>query len=334
VLQGVNETLTHTIVSQGNGWATQSTTLTPSSNESCNNPIKAHELKHGFPGFSQTQIQGIHNFLRGSNFIKFHHWNNGKWDPTMHDWTHAANAIQIEQTADWLWNSVAFEWTASLDYAVWDALGQQAHPWDPGFYRLGFTGSDGAFNWIPYSFHQYMRGSNRTFGGDPGFSPILGGPLANDDGIVCSQVPAYASVKATGQMVRSRTYSKAQTQNAGVALWWAVKEQCMNEIGFFSLTHLGSILAFGCSKSEVCGNAAWQVVNCFLIGGDCTFRHDNLWNQWVNDPQSTGAISLSPDVLLGWGDKPTSGNGVSPWAAYVPSDVQFSGPANLYRCWY
>ena len=332
VLQGVNENLTHTIVAQGNGWATHSTSLEPSALGRCDVPINPTELRDGHPGFSQSEVAGMYNFLRGSNFIVFHHWTNNPWEP-LHEWIHGYYATWMDRSTDWLWSGMPYQWTQSLDYGLNRLMGNLSDvPTDPGFYKLGYL-SNAAFKWMPYNFHQYMTGSNRTFGGDPGWSPVTNSVVENDVGIVCSQVPAYASAKATGNIILSHLYTKQQTTNAGVALWQAVKSDCMNKIGFWK-----TLLAppfTGCSKSTICSNAAWQVLNCFFLGKACNNQASSPWNNWVNDPSQTlGARSLSPDVLLGWGNYATSGNGVSPWAAYTPADLRWNQAGRVYRCWY
>jgi hypothetical protein len=247
----------------------------------------------------------------------------------------------MQGVADQLWYDTPYQWQPSADYAMGMGLAGggriPAGVADPGYYRLGVM-KNGAFNWMPYSFHQYMRGSGRTMGLDPGYYGT------NDRGIVCSQVPAWASSKkfdasnrTIGGRISHTQYEKQATANAGVALWHAVAIECANGLGFWEVgvLELLNLVGAGPSASTVCKRAAWQVLNCFFKGGECNDTSIQAWESWVADPnQRIGATSLSPDGLLGWGHFPTSGGGVSPWANYVPNQLQWNGAGNVYRCWY
>jgi hypothetical protein len=312
IINALGEVRTHTILSQGNGWASHATTAQPSRNgDGCPfSPITPSELAHGYPGFTTVNLGGIYTFVNGATFLNYQ-------TPT------------VQQPSD-------FEGAQAVSDFVWDWSPRPNNnfswQWNGKFYTLGQTLWNGRFQNYFYEFNQYMNARGR-----------LDGDVAAGPGVVCTTAIGYAYANwrfydnpsfPRGNIPR-HDYSKQQTVSAGNALWNAINDMCLNGLSWDerNLDWLAN-----CNSGDACQRAAWQTLNCFFSGpnvnGACDGPTSGNWTGYVNDnsqQNNYGAYSLSPDGLLGWSGLPTND---SLWAPYVDHPVQWSGEGNVYGCWF
>lgn len=350
VLNGVGETRTHVMISNGD-WATHSTSRAPSIQKASvyigvcpacvkvgempdpSRPLKAVELAQGSPGFSQINMGGAYAYWSTASQV----WRQTSVPITpaeLQDPTLCGNFCKARGTADWLWFDVP--------YTVANAAGGA----NATFYSLGFNNTAGAYVHYSYGFRQYMDGRDRVRLGWMEES-------TTERGIVCSQVPAYAYkqfIKAkapkipagTSNYVNYTTYTHSQTVAAGNALWWSVYNSCRGEdAGFWGdIANSITSLYYGDSiQDTTCNHAAWQVLNCFFQGedpngGGCKTAASTPWNSYVADNAAVGARSLSPDGIMGLSGHPTAGAGVSPWANWKQGALQWNGGGSTYGCYW
>jgi hypothetical protein len=330
IMDAISEYRTHVAMSHGtSGWVTHATTATPSQvvvsqpifDNSCpfDAPLNASELASGYPGWSQTNLGGYYAFLYGGgsqpDYLAYQipivaYFFGRPLLPTQLDLGAA------QGTADYAWYNQAYQWTNSQ---TTDAA---------GIYLLGTNVGTG-FHHIAYSFNEYMANLHQY-------------------GIVCST--ALASEYEVWQQSNSpndltwprpptsnHEYTKDQTINAGNNLWWAVYNDCMQQpvLGQHYPVNWTIASIAQCNMPQLCMNAAYQVLNCFVWGpdiyGSCGRTESDSWSYYVNNTiDQTGANSISPDYILGRSGYPSD---TSVWAPYPDSPVQWSGAGNVYGCW-
>jgi hypothetical protein len=303
-LAAVGENMTHSMISHGSstgGWVSHSTMYTPGTNgwpTYCSTPIKAGELRDGFPGSSQTKQGGIYTFLYG----------NGTLDSIFYQRSMTAGALTNHgaDIANYMWNSLPYVWTTSKNDGA------------QGFYRIGFAGGSGTTN---YSLYQYRD--------DNGIEHGEGGTWNN--GSVCSTLIAYAHNKAAKGTVTDGYYDHAKVQSAINGLRTGVEDDCNKGMGFWS--GLGaSVTCF----EGICDDASRQVTNC-MSTGQCGTDDSNVYSGVYNDTKAV-ATSISPDRLGGWSGHPWSNygtaGGASAWAYDNQQTVQWNSAGNQYSCWF
>jgi hypothetical protein len=334
VLNGVGETRTHSMISNGD-WATHSTSLQPSiktvnvtiagikvgTTPDSDKPLKPSELAAGQPGFSQIDMGGAYAYWRGASQT----WTQIYPPPLATELANPSlcgNGCKAAGTADWLWASAPYQASGTM-------------------YLLGWLDQAGNVHHLSYGLHQFMNGIDRITTG-----------LETEDwggrGIVCSQVEPYAYVhwvnetnpyitSGTGAMTY-QTYSHAETANAGNALWYSVYNQCMGaDPGFWASLASGILSLYygGSIQDKICNHAAWQVLNCFFEGettssGGCSDISSGPWNSFVPNNSRAGAQSLSPEGLMGLNGKPANG----PWKNWTQGALQWNGGGSVYGCYW
>jgi hypothetical protein len=304
-LSGVGEYRTHSMLAHGNGWVTHATMSSPSTSSwptYCSTPLRADELRNGYPGASMVTPGAIYAFLYGGGssveYIGYQRSCNSAQCPNEDG----------SDIASWLWNSIPYEWAVSRQDA------------SQGIYRLLVGTPPRASN---YSLFQYRAIENVNFGG-----------VAWNDGTVCSTFLAYAQYMADKRAVLAHTYPHETIVSAMDGLMGAVESECHAGIGFWK----GIAVNLTCFES-ICDDAARQVGNCMAVGR-CDTDDDDSANTFAgvrNDPAAT-ATSISPDRLGGWSGHPwdgyLDGSGVSVWAAGTEQAVQWNSAGNVYGCWY
>jgi len=340
VLSAVGESRTHTMLSHGD-WATHSTTRSPSPTDipikwlglitlahvpNPGMPVKPVELAQGYPGLSQIDMGGAYAYWSGALQVFTQTGQRHLPSPGF-----CGNACKGQGVADWLWSNVAYQQATAQ-------AGAGAY-----FYTLGFNDANGSFVHLPYDFHQYMSVLGKVHGADFNF--------AGDRGIVCSQTPAWAyrhwiidtapNIKPGTEWIEPHAYGHDETVAAADALWNSVYSDCRAVSGdfwglvFASLANVTGVSDF---KDAVCSSAAFQVLNCFLVGEDTNGGGcKDIRNIWINQYRASsaaGALSLSPDTLMGLSGRPRTGNTVGPWADAFETAVQWNGGGSTYGCYW
>jgi hypothetical protein len=278
VIDSIGEYRTHTMMSHGpGGWVTHETMHSPGQNgwpTYCSTPLKADELKTGFPGASQTYQGGIYTFLYAGGHmesISFQRTRDGNGMPD----SRGANI------ANWVWNQMPYTWTTS------QKDGSQ------GFYRL--YGSNGAL--LNYVLYQY-RDSGSVSDGGTGWN----------NGMVCSTLAAYAVNRAGYGTIQPYVYDHSKLVNAGNSLYNSVQDECSNGLGFWG----GVGAAITCFES-ICDDAARQVRNC-MSTGVCDSDSSTYWSNVANNsatvarsisPDRMGGYSGHGNSGSPWANAPT-----------------------------
>jgi hypothetical protein len=315
IIDAVGEQRTHVIMSHGTaGWATHATAAQPSRSGGCEyNPVTPSELGMGYPGFSVTNLGGIYAFIYGSPvFVRYQIPNQ------------ASDLSGAQGVADFLW-----DWSPHDVYpGISDRL---AWTWNGSMYFLGDNwGANGTFQNYPYVFFQYRAEGSRLDGSTSG---------GGSPGVVCSTAIGFAYAKwkqfwnpsFPRPNMPPHEYSKAQTHNAGNALWNNVHNLCLSGLSF---TDTSFDWVASCNADDTCWHAAYQVLNCFMFGanvnGSCIDPESTTWPGWVSGTDQTPSRTLSPDGMLGWSGLPLD---TSVWAPYGDATVQWSGAGSTYGCW-
>jgi len=340
VLAAVGESRTHTMLSHGD-WATHSTTRTPSATDVTvswlgitiahlpkpSQPVKPVELAQGYPGFSQINMGGAYAYWSSAQQVFTQSGQRHLPSPRV-----CGNLCKTQGVADWLWFNVPYQ-----------QVGAQTDPAGAFFYSLGFNDASGSFVHLPYDFHQYMSGLGKVHGADFNFP--------GDRGIVCSQAPAWAyrhwvidtapTISPGTEWIEPHAYTHDETVAAADALWSSVYSDCRAVNGDFWGIAFGAIAnAIGLSdlKDQICTSAAFQVLNCFLIGEDTNGGGcKDIRNIWINQYRNSaaaGAMSLSPDTLVGLSGRPMTGTTVGPWADSFEVPLQWNGGGSTYGCYW
>jgi hypothetical protein len=298
VLTAVGEYYTHSMISHGpENVVSHSTMYMPGTTgwpTYCSTPLKADELRNGYPGASQISQGGIYGFLYldGENLqhiIYQRSTNLGEFD---------GRGGEVTQ---FLWAELPYSSVASRQDST-----QQ-------FRRLQHHQTQHFFNYVLY---QYRNQDNLN----------LGEPAWND-GSVCSTFLSYAHHMAGNGDVLPKTYSHEEIVAAGDALYGAVDERCNSDTGWL-LDVASTVSCF----EGICDDAARQTRNC-MASGVCDSDDSKYWSQITKDPNAV-AVSTSPDRLGGWSGNPYSGDGVSVWAADIGAEVQWSSGGDVYGCWF
>ena len=328
VLNAVGESRTHTMISNET-WATHSTTRVPSivvahignwplstidlPNPSM--PLQPTELAQGSPGFSQFNMGGAYAYWSTATQT----WRQNTGGLTAPG---CGNICQVKGAADWLWWNAPYDTVPTSNGNIYYSLNSPA-------------------GHLPYGFHQYMDGGDRVAGGES--------QDRTHEGIVCSQVPAYAYkhyvdtsqpvISGGPQVITPHTYSQGETANAGNSLWWSVYNDCRGQNGGF-WTGIGNALIGLTTDINIldttCNHAAWQVLNCFFLGedpngGGCKSIASSPWNAYQADGNRMGAQSVSPDEAMGLiAGRPKTG----PWAWLTQSQLLWNGGGSTYGCYY
>jgi hypothetical protein len=304
VLSALGEYRTHSMIAHGNGWATHAAMYTPSMTgwpTYCSTPLDGGELEKGYPGASQIQEGGIYQFLYAGSleYIAFQRGCSSVACPNGDG----------QQVADWIWNTIPFDWTNSKQGT-------------DGLYRIEI-GTPPAV--APYSLYQFRDIQSLQTGGGTW-----------NNGVVCSTLISYSQYMAGRGAITAYTYSHDQVVSGINGLLGSVEDECNQGIGFWQ----GVAATITCFQG-ICDNAARQVTNCMAVGRcDTDSSGSNTYASVRDDPNST-ATSISPDRLGGWSGHPwqgyvdgTEGSGVSVWAADNEQTVQWNSPGNVYGCWF
>lgn len=343
IIGAIGESRTHTMISQGD-WATHSTTLVPSTTKvkvtalglitlvtipNPSMPFKPVELAEGYPGLSQINMGGAFAYWQDAEQVFTQTQPRFLPSPGL-----CSAQCKAEGTADWLWSDVPYQ----AVNAVGDGFTSQ-------FYSLGYNDArGGGFVHLPYDFHQYMNGLLRVRDG-------MDVSSVGDRGIVCSEVPAWAyshwyhanqpKVRAGSERIVTFDYTHEQTAAAAAALVNSVYNECKgNEGGFwnalwFILDPISNLIA-SATKEQICVNAAYQVLNCFLngeelTGGGCKNVSSAPYNLYVANSSLGGARSLSPDDLMGLSGRPVDVSR-GPWVEFLETSLQWNGGGSTYGC--
>lgn len=247
VIDSIGEYRTHSMLSHGpGGWVTHETMHSPGQNgwpTYCSTPLRASELKSGFPGASQTHQGGIYTFLYAGGHM---------------DWIGFQRTVDANGQADgrgatianYMWNQVPYTWATSKKDG-----GQ-------GFYRL--YGPNGAL--LNYVLYQY-RDSEAVGEGGVGWN----------NGMVCSTLIAHAASRAGVGNVSAHIYDHNALVNAGNSLYNSVEDECSDGLGFWG----GVGAAITCFEG-ICDDAARQVRNC-MVSGVCDSDSSSHWSNVANN---------------------------------------------------
>lgn len=346
VLQSLGEARTHIILSHGPGnWATQSTMFDPGTTSwptYCDTPVRANEMRHGYPGGSQVQQGGIYTYLFGHGA---QHYVGYTIAPSGTKRTAAAT------TADYAWYEMPYIAVTSLRDAsqAFYRLGETEkracawNNWDSYYQNncpaewLGTNDGcdcgcqvedpdcviDGGFHAIEYSFFNYLSSQGRPFS-----------EATTEHGSQCSSFIAQLYRLDQGDYIQPATYTHAQTVAAGNALYNAVYSECKSGLGDWGNIGAALTCAFPYFDLDICDDAARQVRNCFINPGYCNSSSSNPWNSLVGNA-GVMAWSVSPDRLVGAsGHFPPGSAHAGPWAGNAEVAVQWSSGGNVYGCWY
>jgi hypothetical protein len=303
VLDAVGEYRTHNMMSHGPGaYITHSTMHTPGTSgwpELCSTPARPSELEHGWPGMSQVNGGAIYQFVNGGGQPEYIRYQLGP--------AGSANRLAAEETADYAWYNVPYQWTASHQDG------------NAGFWSLG-TAQSGSFQRYEYAVYQYRDVQGRHLGSDD----------VTNNGTQCTSADGYLYSKShPGDYIDAYTYSHSQIVAAANNLYQSVKDDCSDGLGFWGGFGAGAI----CFEfNGVCDDAGRQVRNCFAAGR-CDTDSDSVWNNIANDATAT-ATSISPDDFLGWSGHAFTGEHVGPWAPYGTNTVTWNSGGNVYGCWF
>jgi hypothetical protein len=345
VLQALGETRTHIILSHGPGnWATQSTMFDPGTNgwpTYCDTPVRAGEMRHGYPGGSQVQQGGIYTYLFGHGA---QHYVGYTIAPS------GANRSVAAATADYAWYEMPWVGTTSMRdgnqgfyllgetekkacyYNNWNSYWQNncLPEWfGDGFCDCGCQTEDpdcvanSGFHRIEYSFFNYLNTQGRPFS-----------EWTTEHGSQCSSFIAQLYRLEAGDYIDPATYSHAQVVAAGNALYSAVYSECKSGLGDWGNIGAAVTCAFPYFDLDICDDAARQVRNCFINPGYCNSSSSSPWSSLAGN-QSVLAWSVSPDRLVGVGAHNPSGRAhTGPWAGNAEVAVQWNSGGNVYGCWY
>lgn len=295
VLDGVGEYRTHSMLSHGpGGEVTHETMHSPGINgwpTYCSTPLRANELQYGFPGASRIRQGAIYQFLYGGGSMQFIAYQRSRTAAG-----YDGNGLTV---TNWI-----------LTMPGWTTTSRQNS--GQTYYRL--EGPNGSL--VNYVLYQYRDIQTVNLGG-----------VGWSNGMVCSTLIAHAQYRAGFNSVNAHTYSHAQLQTAGGALYNSVQQQCNDGLGFWR--GIGSTIT--CFES-ICDDAARQVRNC-MAGGQCNTDSSSVWSAIYNDG-STVARSISPDRIGGWSGHPYTGPGVSVWAYDSNNTVQWNSGGSNYSCWF
>lgn len=305
-LAALGEYRTHSMLSHGPGaYVTHSTMFTPGTTgwpTYCSTPIRADELKNGYPGASQVNQGGIYTaeYLNGApEFIGYQRTG-----------TYANGSFILDQgiadnIADWLWNTMPYTSVASKQNG------------GAYFYRLK-TDAGALTN---YSLYQYRN-----------VEAVPSGGGSWNNGMMCSSLLSYAQSRAGKGTISTYTYNHSQIVQAVDGLTSGVESDCNNSLGFWG----GMGASITCFEG-ICDDASRQVANCMAVGRcDTDDDGSNTYKSVRNDPNTT-ATSVSPDRVGGWTLHPWTGyptSGVSSWAADNTQSVQWNSGGNVYGCWF
>lgn len=346
VLQALGESRTHIILSHGPGsWATQSTMFDPGTTNwptYCDTPVRAGEMRHGYPGGSQVSQGGIYTYLFGHGA---QHYVGYTIAPS------GSNRSVAAAVADYAWYEMPYVTSTSLrdgsqayyrlgetekracDYNFWNSGYQNACP--PEWLGTG-DGCDcgcqvedtdcvvnASFHPIEYSFFNYLDSQGRPFS-EP----------TTEHGSQCSSFVAQLYRLEAGDYIEPATYSHAQTVAAGNALYSSVYNECKSGLGDWGFIGAAVTCAFPYFDLDICDDAARQVRNCFINPGYCDSSSSSPWNALVAN-SAVQARSISPDRLVGAaGHFPPGSAHAGPWAGNAEVAVQWNSGGNVYGCWY
>jgi hypothetical protein len=345
VLRALGESRTHSMLSHGpGGWVTHSTMFDPGTNgwpTYCDTPVRASEMRHGYPGASQVQQGGIYTFLFGHGSP---HYVGYVIAPSGSKRTAAAGV------ADYAWFQMPYAGVTSLRdgnqgfyllgetekracaYSWWDSYYQNNCPaqW------LGTNDgcdcgcqvedadcvANAGFHRIEYSFFNYLNSQGRPFS-----------EWTTEHGSQCSSIVAQLYRLDAGDYIAPASYSHNQVVAAGNALYSAVYNECKTGLGDWGNIGAAVTCAFPYFDLDICDDAARQVRNCFINPGYCNSSSSSPWSNLVNSSQ--GAYSISPDRLVGAsGHFPPGSAHAGPWAGSAEVAVQWNSGGNVYGCWY
>jgi len=320
VMDAINEWGTHVVLSNGGGWATQSTALDPTTNDkSCSVPINRTSLSDAGPGGENITVQGLYLFLyNGSDIgstalatrnatgpnvngiigMEWYSGNNPDDDQGYYPDDQSGNVLfpggsnRGAQIADfeWNWNNYSYDPTDNV-------------------YRM--QSDDG--NYMRYGYHQYMDMGNVYTGNDDQYV-----------GVVCSTLHAWASWRSgAGGVVPVGRYPASEKINAMNGLYGNVVDTCNSRTNWF-------LTGAWCFGKDPCARAGNEVLNQFAIDSPST--EDRYWRA-VRDDSSQLPYTISPDCLAGYSAQcPWNGPGASAWGWDLPRPVTWSGPTS-YGCW-
>jgi hypothetical protein len=250
VLSAVGEHYTHSMLSHGPGGAvTHSTMFTPGTSgwpSYCSAPIKADELKNGYPGASRISQGGIYTFLYLDE---------------------AAESVIYQRSADasgytehgvQIGNFLLSELPSTAVASRLDA-GHTLH-------RLQHHESKSFFQYVLYQYRDLQS--------------LNAGDEAWNSGSVCSTFLAYAHHVAGKGTLAAHTYSHEQTVAAGDALYARVEDKCNTDTSFL----LDAGMAISCFEG-ICDDAGRQIRNC-MSRGVCNSDSNAYWHEVVSDPQA------------------------------------------------
>jgi hypothetical protein len=346
VLEAIGESRTHSMMSHGpGGWVTHSTMFDPGTTgwpTYCDTPVRANEMRHGFPGASQVNQGAIYTYLFGTGST---HYVGYTIAPS------GAMRTAASDAADYAWFVMPYTTvTSSRD-------GNQA------FYRLGETEKracqwnnwntsaqnncpaewlgtgdgcdcgcqvedpdciiDSNFHPIEYSFFNYLDVQGRPYS-----------ERTLDHGSECASFLASVYRLDAGDYVEPATYSHAQTVAAGNSLYNSVYNECRSGLGDWGNIGAAVTCAFPFFDLDICDDAARQVRNCFIDPNQCNSSSSSPWNNLVNNA-GVMARSISPDRLVGSGGHfPPGSTHTGPWARQPETAVQWNSGGNVYGCWF
>jgi hypothetical protein len=129
-LQGVGESRTHSMISQGNGWVTHASMKQPTERTSCSQPLVVSTLRDGFPGASQVNMGAAYVYIQGAT----QYYQRGV----------PGGVDKGAAIADYIWNSMPYEYDSR------------------GFYRL----KNNSGNKMNYVLYQYRDAQGSGAGQD------------------------------------------------------------------------------------------------------------------------------------------------------------------------
>ncbi len=200
--------------------------------------------------------------------------------------------------ADWSWYNSNYDWVAPEQGSYW-------------YYLIRTAAGDQQY----YVFYQYIDAQGRNAGGDN----------TRSHGAHCSLAQAYFAVKAGWQPVSTHTYTAAEVDVAGNALYHAIEDSCNDSLGWF----MGGLASVTCFEG-ICDDAARQMRACFAGDWGCDTDSNTAWNNLGT------ATTLSPDDLLGWyghdwgTDKPYTG----PYTPYNYANTAWNSAGSICGCWF
>jgi hypothetical protein len=234
LMDAIGESRSHSMLSHGpGGSASHATMVLPSMNDYqtplsgfCETPLKAAELRDGYPGASVVSAGAIYTYLYGGDGPEFVYYQEGNPDGS-----NPGNIVQ-----NFLRTGAPAIEVSSRE--------------DPG-QTLWLFENAAQTSRMNYSLYQYRDLEGVNLGED-----------AWNNGIVCSTFLAWAQARSGVNVEDPLVYSNDVIVRAAQQLHDSVVNDCRNSIGFWG--RIKATLT--CPLTDVCSRAANQVVNCMTQG--------------------------------------------------------------------